>query len=127
MLCTTAKPFFYPNNIIQLQSYVDCIKEYDIKNTPTWVDRIQPISFIKDQLNDWGEYVKGYWNFSNENKLLNASGLLYRAPTNPYWEYSAGIGNIFKVFRIDFSWRGSYRDVPNANNFAIKGAFGFHF
>jgi hypothetical protein len=24
------------------------------------------------------------------------------APENVYWEYSAGIGNIFKVFRIDF-------------------------
>jgi hypothetical protein len=26
------------------------------------------------------------------------------APENVYWEYSAGIGNIFKVFRIDFAW-----------------------
>jgi hypothetical protein len=25
------------------------------------------------------------------------------APENVYWEYSAGIGNIFKVFRIDFA------------------------
>jgi hypothetical protein len=31
------------------------------------VDRIQPISFIEDQLNDWGEYVHGYC--SNANKL----------------------------------------------------------
>jgi hypothetical protein len=27
-----------------------------------------------------------------------------------YWEYSAG-GNIFKVFRIDFAWRGNYLNV----------------
>ena len=32
-----------------------------------------------------------------------------------------------KVFRIDFSGRGNYTDVPNANKFALKGAFGFHF
>lgn len=50
------------------------------------------------------------------------------APKNkPYVEYSAGIGNIFKVFRVDFIWRGTYRDVPNANNFGIKGSFGFYF
>ncbi len=45
----------------------------------------------------------------------------------PYIEYSAGVGNIFKVFRLDFIWRGTYRDVPNANNFGIKGSFGFYF
>ena len=63
------------------------IKEYDIKNTPTWVDRIQPISFIKDQLNDWGEYVKGYWNFSNENKLQITEDLtlVYGKDNKSYW------------------------------------------
>jgi hypothetical protein len=49
------------------------------------------------------------------------------APEDVYYEYSAGVGNIFKVFRLDFIWRGSYRDAPNANNFGIKGSFGFHF
>ena len=43
---------------------------------------------------------------SNENNLINASGLTYVSPKKPYWEYSAGVGNIFKVFRLDFSWRG---------------------
>lgn len=63
------------------------IKEYNIKNTPTWVDRIQPISFIKNQLNDWGEYVKGYWNFSNENKLQITEDLtlVYGKDNKSYW------------------------------------------
>ncbi|WP_291116364.1 DUF5686 and carboxypeptidase-like regulatory domain-containing protein [Flavobacterium sp. UBA6135] len=64
---------------------------------------------------------------SDSNRNLNASNLIYLAPEKPYWEYSAGIGNIFKVFRIDFSWRGNYRDLPDANNFAVKGSFGFYF
>lgn len=68
-----------------------------------------------------------YGTISNENKLINASGLMYNAPKKPYFEYSAGIGNIFKVFRLDFSWRGNYRDLPGANNFTIKGEFGFYF
>ncbi|WP_111706377.1 DUF5686 and carboxypeptidase-like regulatory domain-containing protein [Lutibacter citreus] len=72
--------------------------------------------------------VKGVWGeISKENLALNASNINYVAPTDGYYEYSVGIGNILKVFRIDFSWRGNYKDVPGANNFAIKGAFGFHF
>jgi len=63
------------------------IKEYDINNTPLWVDRIQPISFIEEQLNDWGEYVHGFWNFSNENKLQTTEGLtlVYGENHKSYW------------------------------------------
>ncbi len=79
---------------------------------------------------NWREIVgvRGvYGTVSDENVALNASGLVYRAPENGYWEYSAGIGNIFKVFRIDFSWRGSYLNLPDAQKFAVKGSFGFYF
>ncbi|MFM2214596.1 MAG: hypothetical protein RL427_1859 [Bacteroidota bacterium] len=72
--------------------------------------------------------IKGvYGTISDENKAINASGLEYKAPEKPYWEYNAGIGNIFKVFRLDFSWRGNYRNLPDTNNFTIKGSFGFYF
>ena len=72
--------------------------------------------------------IKGvYGTVSDENRAINASGLIYQAPEKPYWEYSAGIGNIFKVFRLDFAWRGNYRDLPGTNNFTIKGSFGFYF
>jgi hypothetical protein len=71
--------------------------------------------------------VKGvYGNISDKNRALNASELIYNAPENGYWEYNAGIGNIFKVFKIEFSWRGSYIS-PDTNNFGIKGSFGFYF
>jgi hypothetical protein len=79
---------------------------------------------------NWREIigVRGvYGSISNENQLINASGLVYKAPKQPYWEYSVGIGNIFKVFRIDASWRGNYRDISGTNNFTIKGEFGFYF
>jgi hypothetical protein len=64
---------------------------------------------------------------SDENRQINASNLNYLAPTRPYWEYGFGIGNIFKVFRIDCTWRGNYRDLPGTNNFTVKGSFGFYF
>jgi Family of unknown function (DUF5686)/CarboxypepD_reg-like domain len=72
--------------------------------------------------------VKALWGeISDKNIALSASTINYIAPTKGYYEYSVGIGNIFKVFRIDFSWRGNYKDMPGANKFAVKGAFGFHF
>uniref|UniRef100_UPI004049B197 DUF5686 family protein n=1 Tax=Flavobacterium sp. TaxID=239 RepID=UPI004049B197 len=79
---------------------------------------------------NWREIIgiKGiYGRVSNENRLINASGLNYQAPDDLYWEYHAGIGNIFKVLRIDFAWRGSYLDMPDANKFAVKASFGFYF
>ena len=72
--------------------------------------------------------IKGvYGRVSDRNKLLNASGLNYIAPEDVYWEYHAGIGNIFKVLRIDCAWRGSYLDMPDARKFAVRASFGFYF
>ncbi|TDD99203.1 DUF5686 and carboxypeptidase-like regulatory domain-containing protein [Flavobacterium cellulosilyticum] len=68
-----------------------------------------------------------YGTVSSNNRMINASGLTYHSPEKIYYEYSAGIGNIFKVFRIDFSWRGNYLNVPDATKFAVKGSFGFYF
>jgi len=63
------------------------INEYSIANTPKWVDRIQPGDFIETQLNDWGNYVKGFWNFSNENKLkiTEPVSMVYGDDNNAYW------------------------------------------
>jgi len=79
---------------------------------------------------NWREIIginSVYGTISNQNRIINASGLEYNAPEKGYWEYRAGIGNIFKVFRIDFSWRGSYLNMPDANKFSVKGSFGFYF
>ena len=67
-----------------------CIRdsnEYSIEDAPTWVDRIQPSEFVFDQIHDWGEYVEGYWNFANENKLEPSNGisLIYGSNNRSYW------------------------------------------
>ena len=72
--------------------------------------------------------IKGvYGRVSDENVMLNASGLTYVAPEDIYWEYHAGVGNIFKVLRVDFAWRGSYLEMPDARKFAVRASFGFYF
>ena len=79
---------------------------------------------------NWREIIgfKGvYGTVSDENRAINASGLIYNAPEKFYWEYSAGVGNIFKVLRVDFSWRGNYFEVQGANRFTVKASIGFYF
>ena len=79
---------------------------------------------------NWREFIGAravHGTISEANRAINASGLPYNAPEKVYWEYNAGIGNIFKVFRIDFSWRGNYLNMPDAHKFAVKGSFGFYF
>ncbi|MDC7994569.1 DUF5686 family protein [Altibacter sp. HG106] len=69
-----------------------------------------------------------YGQISDENIALNApNGLLLQAPEDIYWEYSVGIGNIFRIFRLDFNFRGNYLDNPGAREFGVTGIFGFSF
>lgn len=74
--------------------------------------------------------VRAAWgSISDENIALSSpTNIPLIAPNNtPYWEYSLGVGNIFKIFRLDFNFRGNYLDAPNARSFGITGSFGFNF
>jgi hypothetical protein len=73
--------------VVLVDAQTGAIKEHSIASTPKWVDRIQPINFIEEQLNDWGKYVHGYWNFSNANKLQITEGLtlVYGHDNKSYW------------------------------------------
>tara|TARA_R110002050_G_scaffold184989_3_gene318799 strand:- start:33832 stop:36336 length:2505 start_codon:yes stop_codon:yes gene_type:complete len=80
--------------------------------------------------------LRGVWGeISDENIALNTTSnpntIPLIAPSDKmYYEYSLGVGNIFKVFRIDFNFRGNYLDDiknPDARKFGITGTFGFYF
>ena len=74
--------------------------------------------------------LRGVWGqLSDENIALNSpTNIPLVAPTDKiYWEYSLGVGNIFKIFRIDFNFRGNYLENPDARAFSITGTFGFNF
>lgn len=68
-----------------------------------------------------------YGQISDENIALNASNIAYQSPEDIYYEYSFGVGNIFKVFRLDFNFRGNYFDSVDARSFGVTGSFGFEF
>ncbi len=73
--------------VLAVDAQTGVVNEYSIAKAPVWIDRIQPLEFIEDQLNDWGEYVHGYWNFSNQDKLKITEGmtLVYGKDNNSYW------------------------------------------
>lgn len=74
--------------------------------------------------------IRGVWGqLSEGNIALNSpTNIPLVAPDKQvYWEYSFGIGNIFRIFRIDFNFRGNYLDNPDARPFSITGSFGFSF
>ncbi len=77
--------------------------------------------------------LRGVWgDLSADNIALNTTGNPAEIPllapdSRIYYEYSFGIGNIFKVFRLDFNFRGNYLDNPDARRFGVTGSFGFYF
>jgi hypothetical protein len=73
--------------VLVVNATTGLIKEYSLKNIPEWIDRMQPQKFIEEQLNDWGNYINGYWNFSNEGKLqiTEELTLVYGEDNKSYW------------------------------------------
>ncbi|GLU42605.1 DUF5686 and carboxypeptidase-like regulatory domain-containing protein [Allomuricauda sp. NBRC 101325] len=74
--------------------------------------------------------VRGAWGELSEENIAMSSptNIPLQAPTDKlYWEYSFGVGNILKIFRIDFNFRGNYLENPDARRFGVTGSFGFSF
>ena len=98
-----------------------------------FLNKIPLISHLK-----WREYLSFkalYGGLRNENNPLY-SGNLYKFPlpangTNgtyalgnvPYVEAGAGIGNIFKIMRLDLIKRFNYLDHPNISKYELKFSF----
>ena len=75
-----------------------------------------------------------YGQVSDQNQPVAGSGL-YKFPTypdgtpltytlekKPYIEASVGIGNVFKIFRIDLVRRFTYLDHPQTAQFGVRVA-----
>ncbi len=75
----------------------------------------------------WREVVtaKALWGSVNDKnrRTLIFPSTLHALGNEPYVEVSAGIENIFKVFRVDALWRSTYLRPKAIDNFGVK--FGF--
>jgi hypothetical protein len=90
------------------------------------LDRIPLINKLK-----WRTFTfaRAYWGTLSEKN--NQSAYLFpenlRAINNSYYEVGFGIENIFKISRIDFTWRLTDTDVPSTYFFIVKPSFRFSF
>ncbi|MGE5474662.1 MAG: cell shape-determining protein [Ignavibacteriales bacterium] len=60
--------------IIVVNATTGEIKHYSIDKAPAWIDRIQPMWIFDNQSYNYGEYVHGYWNWSDKDKITPTSG-----------------------------------------------------
>lgn len=69
-------------------------KEYSIEETPSWVDRIQPKIIMQENLENWGELVKGVFNFSKTDMLTLTDGMsvLYNGDDCYYYTGVTSVG-----------------------------------
>ncbi|HMU05265.1 MAG TPA: carboxypeptidase-like regulatory domain-containing protein, partial [Saprospiraceae bacterium] len=90
----------------------------------------------------WREVVtfKGLWGSLDDQNIPDNTNELLRFPVDetgqvltntlerkPYIETSVGIGNIFKVLRVDYVRRLNYTDLPNVSKWGIRARVKFEF
>ena len=72
----------------------------------------------------WGQ-------LSEPNNSINVGidnlPIRYQSPEDIYWEWSAGVGNIFKILAIEFNYRGNYLNNPGIRKIGITGSLSFSF
>lgn len=71
------------------------IKIYSIKDTPKWVDRIQPENLVVRNINLRGKYIHGFSPFNNNGKIMTTegAGIVYN---NDKCYYYTGITSVGK-------------------------------
>ncbi len=147
----------FPNMFIHRanQTYSYQIRSYNLMNFLEFVSDQYASLFVEHHFNGfimnkiplmrrlkWRSIitVKGiYGGVSDKNNPNVTDGLMlfpvdmYGNPTTytlkdkPYIEISAGIGNIFKFFRVDIVKRVTYLDNPNVQEYGLRARFKFDF
>ncbi|MCR4672106.1 MAG: CvpA family protein [Lachnospiraceae bacterium] len=65
-------------------------QKYKIEDVPSWVDRVYPESLIEDELNDYGQYQKGFINsiLGQEGVTQTSQGYNYISKDGDIWYYT---------------------------------------
>lgn len=79
---------------------------------------------------------RGLWGHLSDKNNPEKNHRLFQFPLEgatrpmsnmPYMEISAGLDNIFRILRVDYVWRLSYRDTPDAPRSGLRIALHFSF
>jgi hypothetical protein len=98
----------------------------------TLFNRLPFVKYLK--LREVFAFRGWYGNLSDKNNPAKGSTDLYVFPGNsylmtegPYMEASVGVDNIFKILRLDYVWRLSYRNHPHTPNYGLRMKMEFSF
>lgn len=77
---------------------------------------------------------RGFWGHLSDKNNPIKNHDLFQFPSatqhissTPYMEIGVGIDNIFKILRLDYVWRLTYRNNPNINKSGLRIALHFTF
>ncbi|MDR1330945.1 MAG: DUF5686 and carboxypeptidase regulatory-like domain-containing protein [Tannerella sp.] len=96
------------------------------------LNRLPLVKYLK--LREVVAFRGWYGDLSDKNNPEKNGAGLYRFPSDsylmtegPYMEFSFGLDNIFKVMRLDYVWRLSYKNHPHtpSNGLRMKLEFSF--
>ena len=64
--------------------------KYSVEDAPKWIDRIQPQSFVINQINDWGWYKNGFMNtlFAKKDIIQSTPGTNYMFIDGEWYFYT---------------------------------------
>ncbi len=52
------------------------LNEYTTENAPKWIDKIQPHFIVERQIDNYGKYEHGVFNFSNKDELVKTDDIM---------------------------------------------------
>jgi len=68
---------------------------YSIDEAPDWIDKIQPEEFIDNQIDNYGDYGKGFWNsIFGKNGVINKTPGLLTVYNNGECYYYTGMTSV---------------------------------
>lgn len=130
--------WFYVENAFNLMNYFEFVSDryatlrVEHDDSGFVLNRIPAIRRLKLRLLATGRLYYGDLRTSNRNMTPthdqegNPMETFKTLSGKPYVELGYGINNIFKVGRVDFVHRLTYRNEPEVSKFAVKVSFWFN-
>ena len=78
------------SSVIILSPITGDSKEYKLEEVPTWVDHVYSADLIIEQVDDWGQYKKGFLNsiFGQKNVVQTTEGYNYTTMNDDVYLYT---------------------------------------
>lgn len=78
--------------------------------------------------------IRGFWGHLSKRNRPDCNSELFVLPegagyagSRPYAEASVGLDNIFRILRVDYVWRLTYRNIPGVDRGGVRIALHFTF